>query len=101
MEDQRLTKIELAVNNHNRRLDDHEAQIKESQRDIHMLQQIAESNKDILEAVKELKDYAQKTYEVFEPLARYGAKLVKFGVMFTAGWHAIKYAYAKILMVWP
>lgn len=108
MDDLWKKQIELAVHNHNRRLDDYETQMKvvqsdvvKDRADIDMLKQIAESNHDILQAVKELKEYAQKTYEVFEPLARYGAKVVKLGVLFTAGWHALKYAYAKLMMVWP
>lgn len=100
MEDEmRVRKLELTVYNHNRRLDDHDKLHAESRKDIAMLQEIAKSNQDILEAVHDLKDYAQKTYEVFEPLARIGAKVAKYGAVFIAAWHAVKWLYAKLVLI--
>jgi hypothetical protein len=97
-EEMRMRKLELTVHNHNRRLDDHDKLHVDSRKDIAMLQEIAKSNQDILEAVHDLKDYAKKTYDVFEPMARYGSRLIKIFAVFIAVWHAVKWAYAKLVL---
>jgi len=90
-------KMKLDVDNLKRRVSDHDALHAESRKDILMLQEIAKSNQDILEAVHDLRNYAKKTYDVFEPLVRYGTKIAKYGAIFAALWHGIKWAYAKLV----
>lgn len=45
----------------------------------------------ILEAVVDIREYAKKTYEVFEPMAKVSAKVAKAGVFFTVIWHGVKW----------
>ncbi len=101
MDDIQERKLKLDVNDLKRRVGDHDSHIAKYGADIAMLKDIAESNKEIAELLKSVLSYAKKTYEVFEPLARMGAKLAKFGLLFTALWHGAKYIAAKIALVWP
>lgn len=98
MDDFTFKKMKMDVENLKRRVSDHDALHAESRKDILMLQDIAKSNQEILEAVHSLKEYAQKTYEVFEPLARYGARIAKYSAIFIALWHGIKWCYAKLVL---
>lgn len=98
MDELRIKKLEQAMHSFNRRLNDHDETLKRDREDITMLQDIAKSNKEILETLHSLTEYAKKTYEVFEPLARIGAKVVKYSAIFVALWHGMKWAYAKIML---
>lgn len=98
MDDLRIRKIELEMANLNRRVTDHAESLEKDRKDIIMLQDIAKSNKEILEALHGLTEYARKTYDVFEPLARYGVKIAKFSAIFIAAWHGMKWVYAKIML---
>lgn len=108
MDETRFKKLELTVYHHNRRLDDHDKLHSESRKDIEMLQNILHETQkqtgvllEVAPHIKALSQYAEKTYDVFEPLARISAKFAKFAIMFTAIWHGAKWAYAKIVLVWP
>ena len=98
MDDLRFSKIELGMAELKRRVTDHDEALEKDRKDITMLQDIAKSNKEILDAMHSLNDYAKKTYEVFEPLARDGAKIVKYSAVFVAAWHGIKWAYHKFML---
>lgn len=99
MDDLRIRKIELEMANLNRRVNDHAESLEKDRKDIVMLQDIAKSNKEILETLHSLTDYAKKTYEVFEPLARIGSKVIKYSAIFVALWHGMKWAYAKFMLL--
>lgn len=95
----RIKKIEFGVAELRRRIDSHDVSLKKDREDISMLQDIAKSNKEILEAVHSVAEYAKKTYEVFEPLARFGVRLAKYSAIFVAAWHAAKWAWAKFMVL--
>jgi hypothetical protein len=113
MDEMRIKKIEFGMAELKRRVSDHDALHAESRKDIAMLQSIADSNqkilekmndtsishKEILDKLQSLDDWAKKTYEVFEPLARFGVRIAKYGAIFVAAWHAVKWAWAKFLVV--
>lgn len=96
MEDLRLQKLELKVNNHNRRLDDHDEDIEKYGKDIAMLQKILTETEKTNRLISEVVDYAKKTYEVFEPMSRFMTKVAKVGLIFTFFWHGIKYLAFKM-----
>lgn len=119
MDDLALKKIKLDMENLKRRVSDHDTlhaetgiRLDKDGKDIAMLQAIADSNQKILEKLNDssastteilyklqsLDSWAQKTYEVFEPLARYGAKIVKYSAFFVVLWHGAKWAWAKLML---
>lgn len=94
----RLKKLEIAINNHNRRLNEHDNMHLESRKDIQMLQEILKETKLTNELIAELTSYAQKTYEVFRPIVNISSYIVKLGSIFLILWHSIKWAYAKLAL---
>ncbi len=66
---------------------------------IAALMEMAQHNKDILHTLQSLDGWAKKTYEVFEPLARFGVRIAKYSVVFVAAWHAVKWAWAKFMVL--
>ena len=112
-EEVRLKKLEIAVYNHNRRLDDHDVLhakdviwkdvTKEEISTMHKM--LEESQKQTAIFMKQSEDiiavreYAQKTYEVFHPLAKVATVAIKFGALVTIVWHGVKLVMAKIALV--
>lgn len=96
MEELRWKKLEHNVNTLSRRQDDADERINENDKDIGMLKQILEENRKTNELITEVISYAQKTYEVFEPLAKFMSRMAKVGLLFTFLWHGIKYLTVKL-----
>jgi len=109
----RLKRLEIAVHNHNRRLDDHDSlhakdviwkgEVKE---EIGMMHKILQENQKQTaifmkqsEDIIAVREYAQKTYEVFHPLAKIASTAIKFGALATIVWHGAKLVAAKIGLV--
>lgn len=96
MEELRWKKLEIDVHNLSRRVDDQEDITTKNGKDIAMLHQILNETKETNKLIGELMDYARKTYEVFEPLAKILAMLAKIGLVFTFLWHGVKYLAVKL-----
>ena len=112
-EEMRLKKLEIAVHNHNRRLDDHDKihsedliWKRETKHEISMMQKILhESQKQTAifvqqsEDILAVREYAKKTYEVFHPLTKIVSAALKFGALITIVWHGIKFIMAKFALL--
>jgi hypothetical protein len=70
MDELRIKKMEIALHNHNRRLDDHDHLLGKDRADIDMLKQIHESQKEMNVIVAEIAGYAKETLDVLKPLAK-------------------------------
>lgn len=112
-EDLRLQKLELAVNNINFKLNNHDGVIlrldkvlSEQGKDINMLHDLVIETKkqtgvllELAPSIKSMEVYAGKTYDVVRPLSKIVNVVVKVGALALVVWHAVKWAAAK-LMLW-
>lgn len=101
MDDFRIKKLEFNVAEHNRRLSDHDELHKETRKDIDMLKAIHEAQQETNQLISEIAGYAQKTYEVFEPMAKFVSFAAKVALLGTFVWHAVKVVMAKLSIVFP
>lgn len=97
MEDEiRMQRLELKVNNQGHKLDSHDEHIEKVGKDIAMLQKILTETQTTNRLIGEVIDYARKTYEVFEPMAKFLSMVAKVSIIFTVVWHAVKWAAIKL-----
>lgn len=83
----------------NRRVTDAEEIATQNGKDIVMLQQILKETQTTNELISEVVDYARKTYEVFEPMAKFAGKVSKIGLPLILLWHGIKWLALKVGLV--
>lgn len=95
MEDSWKKKVEHGMNTLNRRISDHSDLLAKDRADIDMLHEILKENQKTNELIEQVVEYAKKTYEVFEPLAKFMGNVAKIGLLFTFLWHGIKWAAIK------
>ena len=79
-----------------RRVDDHERRLLASEGDIETLKSIHESVIKMANHAEKIEDYAQKTYDVFKPLATISGYVVKIGALVLLVWHATKWVLIKL-----
>lgn len=117
MTDFRFKKIEMGQTEHARRLDDHEGRITynrgridKTEKDVAVLQKILEqaelANEQTLKTnellaaaapyVIKMASYAEKTYDVFKPMATLSGYIVKIGALFAIIWHGMKWLGVKV-----
>lgn len=104
MEDLRLKKLEINVSTLNRRITDHdELHAKdaiwkeEAVNRIGNIERTVKLDAEAMEAIHDLRDYARKTYEVVQPLAKVVGYGIKIGACGIFVWHGIKLIAAKAL----
>jgi hypothetical protein len=107
MEDARIRKLETHVNTLNRRFDDHdELHAKDVmwQRStverIDKIERTVSLDAEAMAAIHQVADYARKTYEVIEPLAKLAGYAIKIGAASALAWHAVKLLAAKAAIIW-
>lgn len=103
MDEIRIKKLEIDVHNLNRRVTDHDALHAESKKDILMLQQILEANKQTNAIIAEIAGYAKETLDVVKPLMKFlhfVGKISSWLIKLFAGaaiiWQGIKFLFAKL-----
>lgn len=119
-EEMRLKRLEFRVDNHNRRLDDHDAihakdviWKADAIEQISMMRKIFEETQkqtaifvNVAEDITSVRNYAQKTYDVVHPLSKILFAAGKIGAAGVVLWHggaiaygALKAAVVKLVVV--